>query len=100
PDRCVVLRDPGVAAEDRLADHRGPFDLEQERELAAEVPRAVDLGDLVRGTVDVDEGHPQLALVEPIHEAARAEAAGLLPPADPDRQAEAMAPVGEERDQL
>ena len=43
PDEPVVLRDPGVAPQDRLAEHRGPLDLEQERHAAADVPDAVDV---------------------------------------------------------
>ena len=48
----VVGRDPGVATEERLAEHRGPLDLEQERQPAADVPDAVDLGDVVDGPAD------------------------------------------------
>src|SRR5215212_3666660 len=58
-DRRIVLRDPGVPPQDRLTEHRGPLDLEQERELAAGIPGAVDLGDLVRRAADVDERNAQ-----------------------------------------
>ena len=55
-----------MAAQERLAEHRGPFDLEQERDLAADVPDDVDLGELVGGPADPAEVRPPLALVEPI----------------------------------
>ena len=43
PDQPVVGCDPGVAAQDRLAEHRGPLDLEQERQAVADVPDAGDV---------------------------------------------------------
>src|SRR5438876_10079217 len=41
PDHAVVLRDAGMAAKHRFAEHRSPLDLEQERQPAAAVPRAI-----------------------------------------------------------
>ena len=55
PDERVVGRDPRVAAEQRLAEHRRPFDLEQEGDLAADVPDAVDLGEVLAGAADPAE---------------------------------------------
>ena len=46
-DERLVGRDPRVAAQERLAEHRRPLDLEQERDLAADVPDAVDVGELL-----------------------------------------------------
>ena len=76
PDERLVGRDPGVAAEQRLAEHRRPFDLEQERDLAADVPDRVDLGELVAGAADAAEVGPLLAGVEQVAEEARRRAAG------------------------
>ena len=89
------VRDPGVAAEERLAEHRGPLHLEQEGRPAADVPDAVDLGDVVDRSADLDEIRPVLALVEPVAQPSRAELAGLLAAADPDVHPEPMAAVGE-----
>ena len=99
-DERVVLRDPGVATEERLAEHRRPLDLEEERRATADVPDAVDLGDVVDGPADLDEVGPMLALVEPVPEPSRSELARLLAAPDPDAHPEPVAAVGEERDRL
>ena len=65
-DERFVGRDPGVPAEQRLAEHRRPFDLEQEGDLAADVPDPVDLGEVLGGPADPAEVGALLALVEPI----------------------------------
>src|SRR5262245_38297660 len=42
-DESLVVADPGVPAQQRLAEHRGPLDLEEQRDLAADVPDGIDL---------------------------------------------------------
>ena len=54
-DERIVGRDPVVAAEQRLAEHGRPLDLEQQRDLAADVPDAVDVAELLRRPADAAE---------------------------------------------
>ena len=84
PDDRVVRRDPGMAAKQRLAEHRGPFDLEQERDLAPDVPDAVDLGEVLGRRPDPAEIQPPFARFEQVAEQPALVASRLLALADPD----------------
>src|SRR5690349_10946552 len=99
-DGPVLLGDAGMPAEDRFAQHRGPFDLEEERHLAADVPDAVDFHRVLARAAEMRERNPVLALVEIVAEPMTADPAGLLAPPDPDVQADPVTAVGEEGDQL
>ena len=94
------MRDARVTAQQRLAEHRRPLDLEEECGSTADIPDAVDIGDLVGGPADLAERPARLAIVEPVGEAPRAEPAGLLALTDPDAHPEAMAAVGQGGDRL
>ena len=100
PDERVVGRDPGMPAKERLAEHGGPFDLEQEGHLAADVPDGIDLGEVVgRGLIAAEVG-VLLAGFEQVAEQPVAVAPGLLAAADPDPHPEPVAGLGERRQQL
>ncbi len=100
PDERLVGRDPGVPAEQRLAEHRRPLDLEQEGDLAADVPDAVDLGEVLDGAADPAEVGALLAGSSRSPSSPPLEPPGLLAPADPDAHAEPVAGVGDRRQQL
>ncbi len=99
-DERFVRRDPGVPAEDRLAQHGRPFDLEQQGHLAPDVPDRVDLGQRVAGPVHAAEVDPLLAGVEPVDQRTRGCPPRLLRSTDPDPHAEPVPGVGEQRQQL
>ena len=91
-DESLVRRDAGVPAQQRLAEHRRPLDLEQEGDLAADVPDAVDLGQVLDGPGRSRRGRRR-ARGRSRRSPSRppADPPGLLAPADPDAHAEAVA---------
>ena len=99
-DQAVVGRDPGVLAQDRLAEHRRPLDLEQEADLAADVPDAVDVGQLLGGRADDPEVRALLPVVEEVAEGAAADPPRLLATADPDAHPEPVARLGDRREEV
>ena len=48
PDQSVVGGNAGMAAEDDIAEHRRPLDLEQERGAAPDMPDAVHVLEVLR----------------------------------------------------
>ena len=101
-DDPLVRRDAGVPAQQDVAEHRRPLDLEQERRAAALVPDAVDrLAVLLRararssGTTARARGG-----IEEVAERPVADPAGLVAPPDPDAHPEPVAAVREAREQL
>src|SRR6266446_2557974 len=96
----VTRRDPAVATQQRIAEHRGPLDFEQEGDPAADVPDAVDVGDLVGGPADHAERRPCLAIVEPVGETPRAQPSNLLALADPGTHPQAVTAVDQGGDHL
>ena len=99
-DEPLVVADASVPAEERLAEHRRPLDLEHHRQLAADVPDRVDLGERVDRPADAAEVGALLALVKDVAEVAAPVSAALLALGEPDPQAKAMAGVGDRRQQL
>ena len=77
-------RNAASAVEDRLADHRRPFDLEEEREVAAHVPDHVDCAERIPGRAnDERQVDPPLLIGQPI---------GQGPPVVRSGRARAMRP--------
>ena len=101
PRRVLVARDLGVAPQDRLGQHRRPLDLEVERRLVADVPHPVDLLELLdRSPGDERQVDRPLTTVEPLRQATPADRPILLAPVQPDREAEPVAGLGEDGEQL
>ena len=101
PNEVLVHRDVGVAAEDRLAEHRRPLDLEHERATRPDIPDAIDLLDVLGRTVaDEWQIDGQFAILEPVAEPPTTELAALLPSTEPDAESEAVAEIGEKREEL
>ena len=73
PDEVRVRSDAGMPAEQWFAEHRRPFDLEEQRDLAADVPDAVDIAQLGR-TADGAQVGPRLTLGQSIAEERTADA--------------------------
>ena len=83
-------------AQERLAEHRRPLDLEQEAGPAADLPHDVDLVDgLGPGPPDPWRALAALALVEPLREVPAAQPADLLAAGDPGAHPEPVADVDE-----
>src|SRR5688500_12731104 len=69
PRLLLSHRDLVASAQHGVADHRCPLDLEQESQLAADVPDGVDRAErLGRGTNDERQVHAPLIVGEAIHE--------------------------------
>ena len=91
--------DAAPAAEDRLAEHRGPLDLEEEREARPHVPAAVHLVERIRARA-AQEAERRVALVgeQPRGEQLVAGPPPLLARGDVGVDAQAVPQVGEEAD--
>ena len=90
-----------VTAQQRLAEHRGPLDLEQEGDLPADVPDGVDLDQRVRRPDRSSRGRrasrgPRAGR----RGAPRPSSAGLLALRQPDAHPESMTGVGQRGEQL
>ena len=95
-DESVVRGDPGVPPEHGLTEHGRPLHLEEEGGAAADVPDAVNVGQVLGGRPrDCRQPRRPLGRCQQVTERSGTEPPSLLSPPDPDAHAEPMPRIRE-----